>query len=478
MRTTRAIRVEVVFDGYRRADLEAPRGPRPASGAARETWDAQQARALWPRLHRARRELTVGANRAITALYAVVSGTVPQPTWPEGHKDAGQPRHPRTLAYQAFSGDWMPGGRPLYEPTERLAGMVQLGTATAVYQRIQTDLRDVLAGRQTLPTFRELPIIIAGQGITLLPDRGAVSLLVWGGRRNNRVTVRPVHLDAGQGAIWRRILTGDVKHGDAKLTWDERRRKWFLSLAWSSEMSAAEGDLVAGVDLSVPACAILAYVDRGGTPTGRRDQIHTPRRIVRAWERLEHERSGRLRFGRVAIGERSGRGRLRKLRAVEHLSGVRARMAEDVARQVAAAIVDAARRRGAAVIAVERLTGCPDSYMDATADDSRRGRARRRKWFLAWQQGRIREAVASAATREGLAVVEVDPAHTSTTCHVCGREHRYNSAEPRREKREARRSEFGRVPGYRFRCECGYTSHCGYNAAVNVARRGLDAERA
>ena len=73
------------------------------------------------------------------------------------------------------------------------------------------------------------------------------------------------------------------------------------------------------------------------------------------------------------------------------------------------------------------------------------------------------QLIKSAAEREGLSVVAVNPAYTSRTCASCGEVHK--------EVKDG----YGRVSQDKFRCQCGWEVHADYNASLNIAMRGKEA---
>ncbi|WP_346536056.1 transposase [Micromonospora sp. DPT] len=75
--------------------------------------------------------------------------------------------------------------------------------------------------------------------------------------------------------------------------------------------------------------------------------------------------------------------------------------------------------------------------------------------LAAWTKGVTAEALKSVSERRGSALVPVNAAYTSQTCHRCGR--------------------FGRRSGDRFRCTCcGVVWQADVNAAINILHRAGD----
>jgi putative transposase len=125
-----------------------------------------------------------------------------------------------------------------------------------------------------------------------------------------------------------------------------------------------------------------------------------------------------------------------------------ARFAADVNHRISKRIVAEAQRTGRG-IAVEQLGGI-------------RARVRLRKPQRAamhsWGFAQLGAFLAYKAKQAGVAFVEVDPAYTSQTCSGCG-------WVDKRNRRSQSEFECGR---------CGFVGHADHNAAINIARRGVE----
>jgi len=135
-------------------------------------------------------------------------------------------------------------------------------------------------------------------------------------------------------------------------------------------------------------------------------------------------------------------------RLLHKLSGREARFAKDTNHRISKAIVAEAVRtkRG---IALENLQGI-----------SSRARSRKpqRATLCSWSFHQLGAFVSYKALRAGAPVVFVDPAYTSQMCSRCGHTSKQN-----------------RKDQSRFCCTvCGFVDHADRNAAVNIARRGVD----
>ena len=86
---------------------------------------------------------------------------------------------------------------------------------------------------------------------------------------------------------------------------------------------------------------------------------------------------------------------------------------------------------------------------------ARRGRASRR--LHGWSFAKLRTFVTYKAEAKGVAVVFIDPRHTSQTCRKCGYQHRSN-----------------RKTQSMFECRgCGYTVNADLNASFNIRNKHL-----
>jgi putative transposase len=154
------------------------------------------------------------------------------------------------------------------------------------------------------------------------------------------------------------------------------------------------------------------------------------------------KRQQRLRARLQAKKTSSARRLLKKRRRKE------ARFAADFNHQISKRIVAEAQRTGRG-IAVEQLAGI-------------RARVRLRKPQRAalhsWAFAQIGGFLGYKAQAAGVAFVQIDPAHTSQTCHRCGWVDKRN-----------------RLSQSKFECRrCGFVGHADHNAAINIAHRGVE----
>lgn len=463
MSLTRAIKFEVEFRGLRKADrLE-----------------------LYQRLWGLQGDITRACNVLISCLWQLKLGHLVHPTKPDKTGEE-KPIALRTLAYQGLSGAWQPHGHPLYSPYEgkgrvnpRASGGVLSETANVVLNRLQTDFIDCLSGKKSLPTFREMPISYRASETEFRED-GGIELVTFNGRRNNRISVWPRKLDDGQRAIFNRLRDGTYKTGCSRLQWIKRKGgkgRWMISIAWTDEKHEANAiepgkSLVAGIDLGIEHAVWIAYTDLGGVARRFNDTIEFPGNILRSIAQRRRERTQRSRWNRDDFGLRTGRGRGRKMRVVNHLSDTVVNTHDTMIRQLAAATVKKAIARGATVIVLEDHKDWSVERMHEEADQHSKKRAAQiRHTYFRWHQGAMRVAIQNAAEKAGLTVLVVDPAMTSRTCSACGTLWADTGVYRKGPKPEG--PEFGRIELRKFVCSCGTTIHADRNAAINIARRGI-----
>ncbi|TCO53175.1 RNA-guided endonuclease InsQ/TnpB family protein [Actinocrispum wychmicini] len=246
---------------------------------------------------------------------------------------------------------------------------------------------------------------------------GTVSIWTVAGRmRNLRLVGNPAHLT---------LLRHAGVVGESDLV--HRGGQWLLHAVVDTPEAALRNDPdgFLGVDLGIVNIATTSDGDRmSGAHLNR-------------YRKRQHRIRRRLQAKKTS----SARRLLRKRRRAE------ARFAADMNHRISKNIVAEAERTGRG-IAVEDLTGI-------------RARVRLRKpqraTLHSWSFAQLGQFLRYKARRVGVAFVQVDPAYTSQTCHLCGHVDKKN-----------RRSQASFVCG-----RCGFVGHADYNAALNIAQRGV-----
>lgn len=495
---TRALRVEVEFPSIRSADRSA----------------------LYKRLWGVSDDVTRAATRIIGALFLVKQGmlTLPVDEVPRRKLKPGQEWRPKawplaSAAYRGFSGEWQPftDQGPLYAPYGdhvRASGNVLTATAGQIVSRLQTDYVDAIRGKKQIANFNTLPIYNTNQGVDLGAN-GTIRLNVSEG--GGWVTVRPRKLDGSKNAILHALRSGEYKLGSTALAWDDRRKKWFLSIAWTNENHAVRvvpeiperivfetAPVIAGIDVGIQHAVWTAYVNLDGTPARERPTvIQFPQRTFRATGRVESEIKQRSAFNRLDLNQRSGQGRDRKLRAMANIRDKRQRLTDTMLQQIAAATVNDLKRRNVVLVGVEEHASFAENvHVRASHARTLAEGARVRRDWMRMHAGGMRDALVSACEVAGIKVVAVEAAWTSQTCHRCGITWKMHGLAARAHGDGTESAEVlaaGRFEHRRFRCAaglkgkvfasdgavvaekngCGYEGQADHNAAINIARLAL-----
>jgi putative transposase len=222
------------------------------------------------------------------------------------------------------------------------------------------------------------------------------------------------------------VMLGTHPIGQTDLIW--RAGKWYLYATVEAPQAplAQPVNGFLGVDLGI---VNVATTSDGERAAGARLNGYRKRQL-NLRKRLQAKKTS------------SARRLLKKRRRKE------ARFGADLNHQISKRIVAEAQRTGRG-IAVEKLTGI-------------RARVRLRKPQRAavhsWAFAQLGGFLAYKAKRAGAAFVEIDPAYTSQTCHGCG-------WVDKRNRRSQAEFECGR---------CGFVGHADHNAAINIARRGVE----
>lgn len=396
-KVVRTLKFEVIFAGWRKTDLLP----------------------FWEQLWKGQDDLRRAANKAIGALFQVKMGTIP---WPL--KEDGTTKVPlQTLCYQSLSGKWQPYGEPFYVPTteQPLSSQAILSLASLMFTRLQTDWVAIQRGEKSLPTWRSIPLGFSGASLKVDTEAGTLNFPVWSGRGTTRLTVRPRKIDRSQWHALRHAL----KYGDGKLTWHKpagRKGRWMLSLSLTQPVASREvhQDVVCAVRLGMNKTATLAFASSGKVMSWH-DEVDVPDSTWRQLRRIESERKGRLNWNKRSAGQREGRGRARKLRVLGDISDRQRRITETAIRQVSAAVVASAVRRGAGTIAIPNLkTWSVANELERTHDLPEGDRTAHRQWYFRWHQGELRAQIQQVAEKHGMKIIEINVAGCSTECGGCG----------------------------------------------------------
>lgn len=232
-----------------------------------------------------------------------------------------------------------------------------------------------------------------------------------------------------------KVIDGSYKICDSSIEF--QGKKLFLNLTLEMDVTRrqqqprVEGRVV-GVDLGQDIPAYCALSDN----IYKRSSYGTKEDFLRVREQIQ-ERNRRLQ--RSLKMAKSGKGREKKLKALERVREREKNFARTYNHFLSKSIVEFAVTNAAEQINLELL------QMKETQNKS---------ILRNWSYYQLQQMIEYKAKSEGIRVCYVDPYHTSQACSECGHTHKDNR--PNRSK---------------FQClKCGYEAHADFNAARNIAK--------
>ena len=236
-----------------------------------------------------------------------------------------------------------------------------------------------------------------------------------------------------------KYLDGSWKYSASKLCL-HRDGSFYFHLACEKEVpdrKITEAFTFMGVDVGINCLAVASTTDKkckffaGGEIKNHRN--------IRSKERRRLQKAG----GRY-LGTRSS------MRVLRNLAGRETRFMTAVNHRVSKDLIEFARENDVSAIGMEDLTGIRKRTEYKISKEFRYEHS-------SWAFRQLQTFIEYKAKEAGIAVIYVDPAHTSQTCPRCNHICRNNRH------------------GLEFRCEiCGYESHADRVGAMNIEHRTRD----
>ena len=236
-----------------------------------------------------------------------------------------------------------------------------------------------------------------------------------------------------------KYLDGSWKYSASKLCL-HRDGSFYFHLACEKEVpdrKITEAFTFMGVDVGINCLAVASTTDKkckffaGGEIKNHRN--------IRSKERRRLQKAG----GRY-LGTRSS------MRVLRNLAGRETRFMTAVNHRVSKDLIEFARENDVSAIGMENLTGIRKRTEYKVSKEFRYEHS-------SWAFRQLQTFIEYKAKEAGIAVIYVDPAHTSQTCPRCNHICRNNRH------------------GLEFRCEiCGYESHADRVGAMNIEHRTRD----
>lgn len=318
----------------------------------------------------------------------------------------------------------------------------------AILSAYDTKKLDILHGLSAVPNAnKNQPIDLHNRSIKIDYDPtvgdyyATLSLLSNGGKAK-------YELQKGQITVLLKCSSGSTKHildfcttGEYKVCGSQiirAKNKLFLNLCYGFEPkreACLDISKVMGVDLGVVVPAYMAF------NFDRREQAKiSDDRILNEKHRLDKQLSAAK---RNCTYTNNGHGRQNKMRCYERYAQKSHNLSQTINHTWAKHIVDQAVKHNCATIQMEDLTGITNH-----AD----------RFLKNWTYYDLQMKIESKAKAEGIDVVKVSPRYTSQRCSECG-----CICERNRPNQKT------------FLCvSCGYTTNADFNAARNIAIKGID----
>jgi putative transposase len=300
----------------------------------------------------------------------------------------------------------------------------------------KAEKQDMLRGLRSLRTYREgMPVTTTKASIEFSQNDKDGHSVVWKLGRSEQIEFAIYYGrdKANYRLTIQRILTGENDYSAPQIQLKDRDLFLLLPLKEPERGLDLDKSLFVGVDLGIVVPAYVALSEGPG------------RRAIGSREdflRVRTQMQARLRnLQRNLKSVHGGKGRQKKIRALERVKDRERNFARMYNHYLSKEIVDFAVRNRAATIKMEMLEGFGE-------DESHEFVLRN------WSYFDLQRDIDYKAKRVGVAIIKVDPYHTSQTCSQCGH------CEPGQRQSQAE-----------FVCaKCGVKVHADYNAALNIAR--------
>lgn len=425
--------------------------------------DTEEGRAEWKKLkdqlYNAQREVVFMQNACTRMLwredagrldnYVLTHGERPKTTggWACGgtKKDWAEKPEEVRLKYAVPPPNVYQYAAP-FAPT--LTGAIRSNVARRTLQKWYTDRFEALIrctkrpphGRDTNPIplrAQETEVKLGADGVF----RIRVALV---GGRNQDWWIELTPKDRFQRNLLTKIASGEWKRGDTLLQRDERGR-WFFSIAYKRRIERRTVGGVAAVNRGIR--VFLACVADDG------DRWMYDGNDIIAYLKQIQLRRKEYQYDSKASG-RSGHGRKRILRPIEHLSGKAERWRQTKCQTIARRLTEWLVRKKISTVLVENFSGIRQSDL---------GNDHLNQLLQEWPYYQLEMRLRACCDEAGIAVETMEPHYISQECPACG----------------ATGQDHVDLGNWKHRCPaCDYREHLDVSAArVLLKRRSQPAEK-
>lgn len=309
-------------------------------------------------------------------------------------------------------------------------------------------MKEFMKGEAAIPSFgKNQPLQIPAKYVVIANDAGTISirisLLSKEGKKELGLSAgsflfKLYDKDRSTRAIIDRCISGEYKAGKVELKYNDRKKMWFCHMAFSfpDADTNLDPERILGIDLGVVNVACYKVGGERGAKFIKGGEVEHFRATVQARKRsLQQQRPY---AGDGAIGH----GYATRMKPVLNIRDKEARFRDTYNHKISRAIVEYAYKNGCGTIQMEDLTGISTEH----------------KFLKDWPYFDLQMKIEYKAKEHGISVIKVPAYYTSQRCSRCGCTCEENVHDNYR----------------RFTCvDCGYDADSDYNAAVNIATKGI-----
>lgn len=334
-------------------------------------------------------------------------------------------------------------GTAIYQAMRERYPMLASSSCSALVRMAQSRhkqcVKDVLAGRATLPTYRTHPIVLHPAMVKFAPDGDLTHIrltLTSSAYRKEHGLDSPIFSvsakDKRMKHIWDSLVDGSYKLSNSQLAYEGKR--WWLYVTYIHTVTPAVLDVnkALGVDMG----EVYAITACGADGT---DPLIIQGGEVTAFARQHEKRIREMqKQATVCGGGRVGHGTKTRVKPIYRSREAVSNFRKTTNHRYSKALVDYAVKHGFGTIKLEDLSGI---------------KANSPRLLHHWTYYDLQSKIKYKAKRAGIEVITVNPAYTSQKCSVCG----HTSSDNRKTQAE-------------FVCQCcGHKENADVNAARNIA---------
>ena len=317
-----------------------------------------------------------------------------------------------------------------------------------VIKAFKNSIDDIRKGNKSIINYKtKQPIDLHNKSISLSYDdkKFFVNLsLVNNGfaKENNlkRFRFECIVKDNSTKTILERCVDKVYKISGSKLSYDNKKKMWYLNLCYSFENNCKlelDKDRVLGVDLGIVnpiVASVYGDIDRF---------VIDGDEIIKFRQKTEKYRVKLLRQGKYCGDGRIGHGRKTRCKPIDRIGNRISRFRDTTNHKYSKALVEYAIKKGCGTIQFENLSGISKD---------------KEQFLKHWSYFDLQNKIKYKANEVGINVVFVSPKYTSQRCSKCGNIDENN-----------------RITQASFKCtSCGYSANADYNASQNLAIRDID----